>query len=153
MVGIRRSVVVGAIILALLLIPIPYRACPTWDVWVVDDGGQPVRDVTVRLVYQNYSAESRSHENDRITNERGHAIFPRQESSASVLRRCYYTVLSATAGVHGSFGRHAWVFAFGKGLEGNATSGPIVTDWTGSPDHMESRIVARATNLLSPAKH
>ena len=144
--------VVGAIVFGLLLIPIPYRACPTWDVWVVDDSGQPLRDVTVLLVYQNYSTESRSHEDNRITNERGHAMFPHQESSASVLRRCYYTALSSTAGAHASFGRHAWVFAFGKGMEGSATSGQIVTDWAGSPDHMESRIVARATSLSSPVK-
>ena len=147
MLATRRSVLVGAIVLALLLIPIPYRACPTWDAWVVDETGRPVPGMTVRLVYQDYSAESRSHEVNRVTDERGHVVFTAQLSSASILRRCYYTGLSATAGAHASFGRHAWVFAFGKGLEGTATTGQIVADWTGSPYHVESRIVAAVRNL------
>ena len=150
MVAIRR-VMFGVVIAALSLIPIPYRACPMWDVLVVDDSGHPVPGVTVRLVYQNYSAESQSHQEDRITNESGRAAFPRQVSSASILRRCYYTGLSAGASVHASFGRHAWVFAFGKGLEGTATSGQVVTDWTGSPDHIESKIVA-SVNEPGPPK-
>jgi hypothetical protein len=131
------------VILGLSLIPVPYLACPTWDVWVIDENGQPVQGVTVRLVYQNYSVEPGSHEEDRVTNQSGYAAFPHRESSASMLRRCFYTALSATAGVHASFGRHAWVFAFGKGVHGSATSGQIVTNWTGSPDHMESRIVTK----------
>ncbi len=95
----------------------------------------------IRLSYQNYSAERRSHEEDRTTNERGQASFERRESSASILQLCFYTGLSAArAGVHAGFGRHAWVFAFGEGREGFATSGQLVTDWTGNPDHMESRI-------------
>jgi hypothetical protein len=49
----RRIAVVAVIIVGLSLIPIPYLACPAWDVWVVDDRGQPVRGVTVRLTYQN----------------------------------------------------------------------------------------------------
>jgi hypothetical protein len=147
MVAMRRIVLVGVVLIGLSLIPIPYLASPAWDVSVVDDTGQPVRGVTVRLSYQNYSAERRSHEEDRIPNESGVATFPRRESSASIMERCYYTVLSARAGVHSSFGRHAGVFAFGKGLEGTATSGAFVTDWTGSPDHMESRIEVNPTNL------
>ncbi len=142
----------GAMLIALSLIPIPYLASPAWDVSVVDETGQPVEGITVRLSYQNYSAERRSHEEDRITNERGIATFQRRESSASILQRLYSTGLSAAAGVHASFGRHAWVFAFGHGLEGTATSGQSVTDWTGNPDHMESRIEVKPTNLAPAEK-
>lgn len=146
----RTAAVVGAIVFGGSLIPIPYFACPSWDVSVVDDVGRPVQGETVRLVYQNYSAEAQSHEEDRITDERGHAAFPRRESSASIFRLCYYTASSARAGVHARFGRHALVFAFGKGLSGISTSGKLVTDWTGSPDRMESRIVAEPGNRPPP---
>jgi hypothetical protein len=140
--SVRTAAVVGAIVLGLSLIPIPYVACPSWDVSVVDDIGHPVQRATVRLVYRNYSAEARSHEEDRTTDELGHADFPRRESSVPVLRLCYYSASAARTGVHASFGRHASAFAFGKGLYGISTSGELVTNWTGSPDHMESRIVA-----------
>ena len=140
----RRIALVGVALIGLSLIPIPYLASPAWEVSVVDDTGQPVQGVTVRLSYQNYSAERHSHEENRTTDERGQATFPRWESSASLLELCYYSGLSARAGVHASFGRHAGVFVFGHGLDGTATSGRFVTDWTGSPDHMESRIVLTA---------
>jgi hypothetical protein len=40
-------------------------------------------------------------------------------------------VLSAERlNVHASYGPHATVFAFRKGLEGTATTGDLVTDWT-----------------------
>jgi hypothetical protein len=146
MVMIRRMAVVGAALVGLSVIPVPYLASPAWDVSVVDDTGRPVQGVTVRLSYQNYSAER--HEDDRITNERGLATFPSRELAASILERCYYTGLSAAAGVHASFGRHASVFAFGHGLEGFATSGQFVTDWTGSPEHMDSRIELKPANLV-----
>jgi hypothetical protein len=148
--SVRTAAIVGAIVLGLSLIPIPYLECPSWEVSVVDDHGRPVQGATARLVYRNYSAEVRSHEEDRITDERGQAAFPRRESSASILRLCYYTGSAARAGVHAGFGRHAWVFAFGKGLYGVSTSGELVTDWTGSPDHIESRIVAGPSNPFPP---
>jgi hypothetical protein len=71
--------------------PIPYLASPAWHVSVVDDRGRPVQGVIVRLSYQDYSAERRSHEEDRTTNERGQASFERRESSASILQLYFFT--------------------------------------------------------------
>jgi hypothetical protein len=59
----------------------------------------------------------------------------------------YYTISTAGAGVHASFGRHPYVFAFGGGYEGNAVDGKYVTEWRGTPDSMESRIVAKKTSI------
>ncbi len=128
---------------AAALIPIPYLASPQWRVWVVDESGAAVEGVTVRRVYQNYSAEGRSHEEDRVTDEHGSALFPPTSSSASGARLCVFTLLAASTGIHASFGRHSYVFAFGKGIQGSATSGPYVTDWTGSPAEMNSRITVK----------
>jgi len=40
--SVRTAAVVGTMILGLSLIPLPYIACPNWDVSVVDDIGRPV---------------------------------------------------------------------------------------------------------------
>jgi hypothetical protein len=124
-----------------------YLAAPRWIVIVVTDDGQPLANTNVRLVYQNYSAEARSHELTLTTDENGRVLFLAHYEKVCVLQRLYHTVSSAGAGVHASFGRHAYVFAFGEGYEGNAVSGKYVTDWRGTPDSMESRIVVSKTNI------
>jgi hypothetical protein len=119
-----------------------YLASPRWDVWVVTNDGKPLAVINVRLVYQNYSSEGQSHEVTLKTDENGRVLFPAQYGSASLLQRLVYTVCSDGAGVHASFGRHAYVFVFGDGYEGNAVTGKYVADWRGTPESMESRIVA-----------
>ncbi len=113
------------------------------EVWVVDENGHAVEGITVRLTWQNYSTETEGHEQDLNTDENGHVVFQARKSRVSILHRIFGTIRSATGGVHASFGVHATVFAFGLGLEGSAVTGDCLTDWTGRPDHMESRIVAK----------
>jgi hypothetical protein len=145
----KLSLLFAAIVLVLIFIPFRSRNCPDWDVWVSDPSGQPVSGVTVRLSYWNYSAERQSHEIDSVTDTHGHAAFASQTLSASLGRRAFATVLSATAGVHTSFGPHAAVFAFANGLQGFDIDKErnLVVDWTGKPDHMESRIVVAPRKL------
>lgn len=132
-----------------LVWPIPYIATPAWEVWVVDETGQPLESMTVRLVYQNHSSEETRHEVDALTDSLGHVQFLEQRSSASVARYLVYSVRSGMAGIHASFGRHAGVFAFGHGRQGDSITGDILTDWTGTPPRMSSRIVAK---LLPPIR-
>jgi hypothetical protein len=144
--------VIGIVAAVLIIIiigfwPMRYLAAPRWSVAVVRDDGQPLANTNVRLVCQNYSAEGRSHELTLITDENGRVLFPEQYERICVLQRLYYTVSSAEAGVHASFGRHAYVFAFGGGYEGNAAAGKYSTEWSGTPDSMESRIVVKKTNI------
>lgn len=108
----------------------------------------PIETMNVRLSYENYSAESTGHEMDAITDAQGHAQFPMQKDSASIARYVRYSARSAMEGVHASFGRHAYVFVFGQDREGEATTGDLVTDWTGTPQEMKSRIVARRRSTL-----
>lgn len=138
--------IVAAGMLALTLIPIPYLASPEWSVLVVDESGNPIPGILVRLEYQNYSVERGGHEEDRTTDEHGRATFPSHKSSASTLRRCYYSAQSAMALAHASFGPNAYVLAFGDHLEGDATTGGFITFWTGHPDRMESQIIAHPRN-------
>jgi len=136
-------VIVTGLLLGSALIPFASPHSPAWTVTVVDNRDQPIPGVTVRLSYQNYSAENESHEMDGITDQRGQVTFSSQTLHASLLRRCFYTLLSARAGVHASFGPSASVFAFGKGKEGwdvDPKSGTLVF-WKGTPSQMRSRIV------------
>ena len=138
----RRIGVAVVFAFALLLIPIPYLASPEWSVTVVDEVGNPISGVVVRLNYENYSIENYSHEQDLVTDANGHVTFPAHRSSASMLRRCYFTAKSALALAHASFGPQAYVNASGKGREGSVISNGVITNWTGHPDRINSRIVA-----------
>lgn len=142
---------VGAALACAVSIPLPYLASPSWAIVVVDDSGSPIEGMTVRRVYQNYSTEGEDHSEDQLTDKQGYASFPARWSSSSIARRFVFTLLSARAGVNASFGRHAHVFAFGKGREGYAVNGPYVTDWTGNPPYMKSRI--RATPIRNPRQN
>lgn len=145
---------VAAAIVAGAFVPIKSLSCPVWDVWVTDQSGHPVSGLTVRLSYQNYSAERESHETNAITDTQGHATFSPQTVSASLGRRIVAILSSALAGAHASFGAHASVFAFGKGLQGFAIDQRrnVILDWTGRPDHMESRIVVAPANAILPTR-
>jgi hypothetical protein len=136
-----RNRIIAALVVA-LLIPIPYLASPMWQVSVVDESGAPIEGMTVRRVYQNYSTEAANHEDNQTTDKHGHAVFAAKWSSATIARRCVFTGLSALAGVHAGFGRHAYVFAFGNGREGYAVNGGYVLNWTGERAQVESRITA-----------
>jgi hypothetical protein len=129
--------------LILAVLPLPYLASPRWDVLVMTADHKPVAEVSVRLSYQNYSAESDSHEITLITKGEGHVLFPQQRKWTIPLLLLFHTAASATAGVHASFGRHAFVFIFGRRYEGQGESGKYVTDWNGSPAQMKSTIIAR----------
>ena len=147
--------VVIAMVVGVAIVPIRSLDCPAWDVWVTDQGGHPVSDITVRLTYRNYSAEGESHETDATTDEQGHVAFTAQTLIASLGRRVVAILSSVTAaGVHAGFGPHATVFAFGRGLQGFAIDEQrnVVVDWTGKPDRMESRIVVAPAKTTLPAR-
>jgi hypothetical protein len=131
---------VTAVVATLLVIPIPYLACPQWTVTVTDDGGRPLSGMLVRLDYENYSVESASHEVDLYTGENGQVTFPPQRRSASLLRRCWFTALSAAAFVHASFGPSAYVNVFG--MDGSAVSDGFVYSWKGHPNQLSTTIIA-----------
>ena len=140
--------IIAAFAIGAVFVPLRSLDCPAWDVWVADQSGQPVSGLTVRLTYQNYSAEQESHEIDATTNAQGHVAFKAQTRSASLGRRVAATLRSAAAGVHASFGPHASVFAFGNGLQGFAIDNrEVIVDWAGKPGHMESRIIVTPRKL------
>ncbi len=137
------AILFSVAVIAFLAWPTTTAQCPMWEVWVVNESGQPLEGMIVRLTYQNYSAESDSHSEDLRTDTRGYVVFKPRSLSVPRVQRIFATAKSAMAGVHASFGPHAWVWAFGDGLEGIAVSDGRVTDWHGAPPRMASRIVAK----------
>jgi hypothetical protein len=139
----RRILGIGVVVLLIVGVwPTSYLASPRWEVWVVKDDGRPIPQINVRLVYKNYSAEGESHEVTLRTDENGHVVFPQAYEKACLLQRAFYTMSSAMAGVHASFGRNAYVFAFGGGYDGSAVTGNYVANWRGNSNLMQSKIVA-----------
>jgi hypothetical protein len=130
-----------AVVLGLFIVNSP--AAPRWEVWVFDEQDHPLQGMTVRLSWRNYSAETTDNQEDRHTDENGYGVFPPRRLAASLRDRVLVTMQSAAAGVHASFGPHAFVFAFGRGLEGVSVTGPYVTDWRGKPNTMQSRIIVQ----------
>lgn len=143
----RRYVLYWALVASAVAIvvaaawPVTTLETPRWEVRVVDEKGQPVAGMTVRMAYRNYSAESVGHEQDLETDATGHVVFPARTITASLLRRGLEMLRSAQAGVHASFGPHVYVFAFESGPEGYIESWGDRVDWAGKPAEMESRIV------------
>lgn len=142
----RKVLFLLILLIALVLVlawPTTTVESPFWEVWVVNEAGQPLDGMTVTLTYQNYSAESEGHSEQKQTDAGGYVVFSPRSLKASRWRRIVTTLQSAGAGVHASFGPHAWVMAHGNGLDGMAVSNGYVTDWTGAPARMASRIVAK----------
>jgi len=138
-----RSVLLVLFCLVLIagLWPWRYLASPKWEVQVIDPYGNPVPGISTRLVYQNYSVEGHSHEITSKTDERGQAIFSPQYERASAFQWLFFTARSVTGGAHASFGRSAFILAFGdRYSERYADSDE--RDWSGHSDTMKSIIVA-----------
>jgi hypothetical protein len=115
-----------------------------WVVTVVDEHGSPIKGMTVRRTWQNYSVEATGHEMDRQTDANGNATFPVQKTDYSMLSQVAGTMSALIHfNVHASYGPHASVFAFGKHLEGTSITGEYLADWTGHPSSMQSRTLPR----------
>lgn len=123
--------------------PVTSPESPHWEVWVTNESGQPLDGMTVTLTCQNYSAESEGHSEQKQTGPDGYVVFSPRSLRVSRWQRIVTTLQAAGAGVHASFGPHAWVMAYGNGLDGMASANGYVTDWSGSPPRMASRIVAK----------
>jgi hypothetical protein len=147
----RVGILVGIILLAGLLVPIRSVEAPLWTVCVVDETNKPAVGVTVRESYRNYSAEFRDNEQDLITDQHGCVIFPAKSLWAPLIQRGAAIISSANGGVHASFGRYVYVFAFADGREGNANKNGFGEDWTGSPAVNQSRIILLPIDLKKDA--
>ena len=94
------------------LYPFESTIMPSQNVLVVTEDWRPIQDVAVRQIWQNYSLESRSHEEDLRTGPNGRVTFPRRTIRASLVRRMAHPIWNLlTQGVHASFGVHTDMFS------------------------------------------
>ncbi|MGA8938521.1 MAG: hypothetical protein WB439_05075 [Acidobacteriaceae bacterium] len=137
--------VLGAVIVAgIVFAAVPHLAAPDWTVTVVDLAGKPVRGERVREVYRDFNCDSSDHEDAKSTDELGQVHFDAQYEHRNLFECFMYTISDAQAAAHASFGRHAYVFAFGSEGEGSTVDPHgSVEDWTGSPPRMNSQITIK----------
>jgi hypothetical protein len=108
----------AAVLLVVAFFPVPGGVAPDWTVTTLDAFHKPLSGITVREVWQQYSLEGISHEEDLLTDSRGRVHFPRRQRWSSVAGRflgCLRQVLST--GTEASCGAHAHLVAFGNGVD------------------------------------
>ena len=66
------------VVLAGFLIPFPQTVAPPWTARIVDESGAPQPDATVREVWEQYSLETHSHQEELRTDSHGTVSFPRR---------------------------------------------------------------------------
>lgn len=118
--------------------------CPSWSVTVIDSSGIPVTGALVRRECKDYSIPGSERESDAYTDGVGRAAFDGAVIRTHPLLRLAMNAFNfLTAGVHASYGLHAYVFAIGRDgrqaydVRGNG----LLSDWEGSPPHMESQLL------------
>lgn len=133
---------VGAV-LGILLFPFRSLNCPAWDVTFVASSGRALANMSVRIRWQNYSAEVTDHEAIAVTDSQGRVVFPRQFLRASLASRAVITLWSAMSqGVHASFGPSAWLVVSDEGIRWHAH--PLF--WHGENEAVVSRVVVEASH-------
>jgi hypothetical protein len=61
-------------------IPVRQTVAPDWTITTSDAAHSPLTGITVREVWQQYSLDDSSHEEDRLTDNKGHAQPANQDS-------------------------------------------------------------------------
>jgi len=114
----RVIILSAAAVLILSLFPFQQTVAPKWEVTTLDANRRPLSGITVREVWQQYSLENLSHEEDRLTDTNGQVNFPRRIYRSNFVTRFFSCVQQvARLGVHASCGPKSYLVAFGKGVD------------------------------------
>jgi hypothetical protein len=111
----RWNLLAGLIAAIMLFLPIEITVVPAWEVKVVDEAGNPMKDIIVRESWQFYSVESRNHEDEALTDKEGHVDFPARSMRTNLLWIIWGLIkYAARLGIHASFGPDAFIIAWDK---------------------------------------
>jgi hypothetical protein len=121
----RRILLIGCIFaFTVSLYPTISIVCPAWRIQVVDESGNPLRGAFVRQVWQDYTLESGSHEQDAQTDGNGYVSFPERTIKASLLFRTLGAIMKGISlNVHASYGPSSYILAYGEIVEGKRLEG------------------------------
>jgi hypothetical protein len=132
------------VILVAALIPLPQTVAPAWTITTLDAARRPLTGVTVREVWQQYSVEDSSHEEDRLTDANGKVQFPRRIYWTNVGSRFLGCVRQVgSAGVHASCGPHSILVAFGNGIDTMDWADLSQEDGTAAPSQHSTLVLKR----------
>ena len=129
-----KIVCVAVVVLLGAFIPVPQTVAPDWTITTFDAAHRPLTGITVREVWQQYSLEDSSHEEDRLTDDKGGAHFPRRTKWTGIGGRflgCVRQII--LTGVHASCGPHSYLVAFGDGVDTMDWADPGQEDGTTTP--------------------
>jgi hypothetical protein len=100
----------------LVLYPFKTMIVSSQNVLVVTEASSPIQGVLVRQSWQNYSVETRGHEEDKLTDENGRVSFPSRTVRANLLWRAFRPVANVVGqGIHAGFGIHTDMIVLGDG--------------------------------------
>jgi hypothetical protein len=105
-----------AIVAVITLYPFETTVVPEWRVRVVEQAGTPLRNVMVKEVWEHYSVESQSHEQDLPTDADGYVTFPKRTIRASLAVRIIGRSIN-TLNPHGSSGPGAYLVILARGYD------------------------------------
>ena len=102
-----------AAVLVAVFYPVETTVVPLWPLKVVDEQGMGVEGTLVREIWQHYSIETESHEQELISDTSGDVVFPARKIRSSILLRVLGPLRNfLQSGVHASFGPDAYAIAF-----------------------------------------
>jgi len=107
-----RIIILGFLIVGVgvvMLLPIETSAVPTWRIQVVDQDGNPLREIGLREYWGDYSVDYQVSTQDLTTDKNGFVTFGPRTTKATLLRRILYPLQNSLGGVHSSWGPHAGV--------------------------------------------
>ena len=114
-------------VLAIAFVPIPQIVALAWTVTTMNKARKPLQNVTVRENWQQYSLETSSNEEDRLTDFKGEVHFPRRMHRSTFMGRFVGCIRQfGQMGVHTNCGADSHLVAFGPGID--------TLDWQDSGD-------------------
>jgi hypothetical protein len=128
----------AAVVAGALFYPTRVTVAPEWNVKVIDNYGRPVIGANIREVWEEYSVENESHEEDKVTGTDGTLYFPLRTMRSSVARRITGCLANIFAeGVHTSCGAQAYLVGTNGAVNFLKTTGD---SWSGRPKRVTATI-------------
>ena len=84
------------------LYPWQSMVVPEWKVRIVDQKGVPLANTGVREVWQDYSSETRSHQQDLVTDNDGYVSFPKRTIRSPFVLRIIKSAINSLNPHHSS---------------------------------------------------
>ena|SRR5438128_1523136 len=104
------------ILAVVALYPLETIVVPEWRIRIVDEARVPLRNASVREVWQHYSIESTDHKEDLLTDGDGFVTFPKRTITSPLAVRIIRAALNSL-NPHGSSGPGAYLVILARGYD------------------------------------